>query len=198
LRTYASPRVPPQCGRLWFLAPDPPASTSLPLAKPTDNYSILFSGVKISICGVQAIAAHWFRRGTHLRFVPPCVAGGARAVPEPAEATGRSRAGHPGLPRRTEAGGCREIEQESGSVGGPGKRFAVTQCCTEGQQRRVLPVAVQHTGSATVAATRQPAGCEDSRSRRRLQHLAATSTNNPTLTTLLTLAYYVQPETAHP
>ena len=49
-------------------------------------------------------------------------------------------------PRRRGAGGCRQTEEESGSVGGPGKRFAVTERCTEGEQRGVLPVAVQHTG----------------------------------------------------
>ena len=34
----------------------------------------------------------------------------------------------------------------AGAFAAAGKRFAVTECCSEGEQRWVLPVGVQRTG----------------------------------------------------
>ena len=87
-------------------------------------------------------------------------------------------------PRRRGADGCREIEEGSRSAGGPGKAlrgYRVFACKANSGGYRLWACGIP--AAATVAATRQPAGCEDSRSPRpdrsgRLQDFAATFMNN--------------------
>jgi len=53
--------------------------------------------------------------------------------------------------------GVEGLRRGAGVLAVAGKRSAVTECCTEGEQRQVLPVGAQHTGRS-YCSRNPPAG----------------------------------------